>query len=101
MRGDNAEGKSGVLLTFFPLILGLVSIYFWQVVRRLFDDFDSVGLHFGPKPGKVEDSGAPAPDSPKKGPILVTTTVQYPEGNGAPLSPAKPVVPDAPPKIVD
>lgn len=95
------EGKSGVLMTFFPLILGLVSIYFWQVVRRLFDDFDSVGLHFGPKPGKVEDA---PPDSPKKsqgGPIMVTTTVQYPEGSGAPMSPAKPVVPDAPPKIVD
>ena len=64
------ESKASVLLAFFPTILGLLGIYFWLVVRRLFDDFDKPPASPSKKASTpmvvVVTNNQVAPDSPVK-----------------------------------
>ena len=89
------ERKGMVLLAFFPILIGLAGIYFWLVVKALFDQYDT-------------SPGAGPGDAPAKGTVVVNF---YGESGGSPVkvAPAPPppppspmaLEPSAPPKVVD
>lgn len=91
------ERKGTVLLAFFPIIIGLAGIYFWLVVRALFDDLD-----------KKPEAPAPAADEPAQPKGVVVVNFFGPSLPGSPMkvAPAAPSAPPAPeytapPKVVD
>lgn len=78
-----------VLLSLIPIFLGVLALYFWTIVRQLFDDFDKDGKN------KVEDK-------PKDNNGSATLNVVLAVGENGRLQQQQiNNIPTAPPKVVD